>query len=92
MLTPFLLHTRYTEQSVNCFKIGCFSFEKRLRLHIAFAQAAHNRRKPAARLRVILGRAVAVQSESDAERKNSRYQRAVEGLRSSSKVHASRGC
>ena len=62
MLTPFLLHTRYTEQRVNCLKIGQFSFEKRLGLHIAFAQAAHNRWKPSARLRQISGRAVAVES------------------------------
>ena len=59
MLTPFLLHTRYTEQSMNCFKIGCFSFEERLGLHIAFAQAAHSRRKPSERLRVTSGWAVA---------------------------------
>ena len=59
MLTPFLLHTWYTEKSVNCFEIGYFSFEERLGLHIAFAQAAHNRRKPSALLRLISGRAVA---------------------------------
>ena len=62
MLTPFLLHMRYTEQSVNCFKIDCFSFEERLGLHTAFAQAAHNRRKPSARLRVISDWAVAVEN------------------------------
>ena len=59
MLTPFLLHTRYTEQSMNCFEIGCFHFEERLGLHIVFAQAAHNHRKPSERFRVISGRAVA---------------------------------
>ena len=41
MLTPFLLHTCRTEQSMNCFKNGCFSFEERLGLHAACAQAAH---------------------------------------------------
>ena len=45
MLTPFLLHRCYTEQNVNCFKIGCFSFEERLGVHMKITQAAHNRRK-----------------------------------------------
>ena len=41
MLTPFLLHSRYTEQNMNCFKIGCFSFEKRLDVHTKITRAAH---------------------------------------------------
>jgi len=45
MLTPFLLHRCYTEQSVNCFKIGCFSLEERLGVHMKITQAAHNRWK-----------------------------------------------
>ena len=45
MLTPFLLHRCYTEQNMNCFKIGCFSFEERLGVHMKITQAAHNPRK-----------------------------------------------
>ena len=45
MLTPFLLHRCYTEQSMNCFKIGRFSFEERLGVHTQTTHAAHNRWK-----------------------------------------------
>ena len=30
---------------MNCFKIGCFSFEERLGVHMKVTQAAHNRWK-----------------------------------------------
>ena len=45
MLTPFLLHRCYTEQNMNFFEIGCFSFEERLGVHMKITQAAHNRWK-----------------------------------------------
>ena len=45
MLTPFLLHRCYTEQTMNFFKIGCFSFEERLGVHMKITRAAHSRWK-----------------------------------------------
>ena len=45
MLTPFLLHRCYTEQNVNYYEIGCFSFGERLGVHMKITQAAHNRWK-----------------------------------------------
>jgi hypothetical protein len=73
-------------------EIGCFRFEEQCHLHMTFTQAAHNRWKPVGVTLGDRGSGGGCQKQSDEERKNNRYQRSVEGLRSSSKVHASRGC
>ena len=45
MLTPFLLHTRYTEQNVNCFKIGWLCFGEWLGHTRDCTRSLHNHRK-----------------------------------------------
>ena len=48
---------------MNCFKIGCFSFEERLGVHMKITRAAHNARKTVGIVLVEFGLELAVGSK-----------------------------
>ena len=65
----FLLRRCYTEQAMNCFNIGCFSFGERHGVHMKITQAAHNHWKTVGTISAEYGFGGGCQKQLDEKRR-----------------------